>query len=238
MSYARLSTVLLGAGLTVRFFFYLLGALFFLQILIATFYFWSVREKNLDQAPSFKLTAAELARLPVKTKITTGTWAGRIEMRQYGDRHKPQTDMSIFMILPPNGPPIERYLGQEVLHVMGNAQAWITNATYDLTTRFGPAHAAELNLVADGRKKLCLGFLTRFDTPSVYFTGWYCEADGTKPSPNRLACILDGLVLDAPAAVGEADAFLRERIRRGASCNATPVTQTVDDRARSPVRRR
>jgi hypothetical protein len=46
--------------------------------------------------------------------------------------------------------------------------------------------------------------------------------------------MLDGMVLDAPLASAEADAFIRQRASRAASCSAVPVTQTTDTRTYIP----
>jgi len=99
---------------------------------------------------------------------------------------------------------------------------------HDLETRFGPVHAAETRITADGLIKPCLAFKSRFATEAVRLEGTYCEATGAKPSPHRLACILDGLVLDARLASTQADAFLRGRMAQRPYCTSTPVSQTMD----------
>jgi hypothetical protein len=104
---------------------------------------------------------------------------------------------------------------------------------YDLETRFGDVCAADMRAETDGRWKLCLSFLSRFDTPHIYLAGWYCDASGAKPSANALACALDRLVLDKPLASKEADAFVRAHMTRPTTCSATPVSQTVDTRSRT-----
>ena len=84
----------------------------------------------------------------------------------------------------------------------------------------------------DGRWKQCLTYYSRFPSESVVLAGWYCDASGTKPSADRLACLLDRLVLDASLESREADLFMREQSVRTARCSASPVSQTVDTRAR------
>jgi hypothetical protein len=91
-----------------------------------------------------------------------------------------------------------------------------------------------MQLITDGRSKPCLGFISRFDTSAVYLKGWICEANGSKPNASSLACTLNALVLDAPLASVDADRFMRERMVRGGSCAASPVSQTVDTRSRTP----
>ena len=119
-----------------------------------------------------------------------------------------------------------------------SAGAAFSNTFYDLQTRFGPARAQEFRVDADGRRKLCLAYLSRFETPAVYLKGWYCETSGAKADPYELACDLDSLVLDASLASVDADAFLRERMKRPKACSGAPVTRTTDTRPyRPPVRR-
>ena len=88
----------------------------------------------------------------------------------------------------------------------------------------------------DGRWKLCLTYYSRFASDDVVLAGWYCDASGGKPSPDRLACLLDRLVLDAPLQSRDADAFMREQAARAPRCSASPVSQTVDTRSRSWLR--
>ena len=59
----------------------------------------------------------------------------------------------------------------------------------------GPVRAREFRVNADGRTKLCLAYLSRFETTSVYLKGWTCEASGFNPGVYDLACNLDSLVL-------------------------------------------
>ena len=133
---------------------------------------------------------------------------------------------------------MRRSLGTISLGTLSSASAVYSNSYYDLQTRFGPVRAREFRVEADGRRKLCLGFLSRFDTPSIYLKGWSCEASGIKPGIYDLACNLDSLVLDQTLASAEADAFLRERMRLPKKCSGEPVTQTTDTRPARPSARR
>lgn len=141
-------------------------------------------------------------------------------------------------------PPPRFVLGRDFVREMQDirpiieARAMLTTTYYDLETRFGEVRAADLNVDADGRRKLCLAFLSRYDTPSLALKGWYCQANGARPNTQQLACILDSLTLDAPLASSEADAFVRSRMARRPLCSATPVSQTVDTRTRIPPPRR
>jgi hypothetical protein len=193
--------------------------------------------KYVDEEPAFRLASNDLARFAQKTMVLDGTWAGRMEARQYGSLHDRDTDMSIFMVVPTRAVPVERYFGQEVLDMprLRNARAMLTTRHYDMETRFGAVRAADLNVDADGRIKQCIVFMTRFETPAVYLKGWLCEASGAKPSADKLACMIDRMVLDRPMASKEAEAFLRAQAVRPASCSAVPVSQTTDTRSRSSM---
>jgi hypothetical protein len=103
---------------------------------------------------------------------------------------------------------------------------------YDLETRYGPVHAVEMRVETDGRWKQCLSYSSRFNTNAVALLGWSCDATGSKPGPDALACALDKLVLDKPLATADADVFMRERMMRPANCSATLVSQTIDVRSR------
>ena len=70
-----------------------------------------------------------------------------------------------------------------------------------MDTRFGAVRAADLNVNSDGFIKQCIVFLTRFETNAVYMKGWLCEASGAKPSADKLACMIDRMVLDKPLRV-------------------------------------
>jgi len=147
------------------------------------------------------------------------------------------------MVMPPKGAIGAREFSAEIrdLNPLRSAGATFSNTFHDLVTRFGAARAQEFHVDADGRRKLCLAYVSRFDTAAIYIKGWYCEASGAKANSYDLACDLDSLVIDAPLASAEADAFMRERMKRQRLCSAEPVTQTTDTRPypyRSPSYRR
>ena len=66
--------------------------------------------------------------------------------------------------------------------------------------------------------------------------GWYCEANGARPSFSALACIIDQLALSKPLKSKEATAFITERMKRSPRCYAEPVSQTTDTGSRRPLR--
>jgi hypothetical protein len=104
----------------------------------------------------------------------------------------------------------------------------MSNTHYDLETRFGEFRATEMRVDTDGRWKQCLSYRSRFDSPIVAITGWYCDGSGSRPSPNSLACILDKIVLEQELVSKGADNFLRERMAKPGRCSAEPVSQTTD----------
>lgn len=108
---------------------------------------------------------------------------------------------------------------------------------YDLETRFGPVRAANFQINSDGQTKLCVSYLSRFETLSLFYKGWFCEASGARPNFTKLACILDRLTLNGPLPSAPAQVFFDERIRRPARCSASPVSQTTDTRPSRPARR-
>jgi hypothetical protein len=120
------------------------------------------------------------------------------------------------------------------IKLLRNARVVYSSTHYDLDTRLGAVRATDIRVDSDGQWKQCLAFVSRFDTTSVYLMGWYCDASGAKPSATKLACTLDRLELDSPLASREADAYLRERVVRPATCSAWPVTQTIDTTPRRP----
>jgi hypothetical protein len=226
-----------GVGVAIRYSFYLFGAIVFAIMASGTLYVFNARTKFVEADTSFRLASNDLAKFPVKTLVLNGTWAGLMESRQYGNLHDRDTDMSIFMVVPSKSSAVERYFSQEVLDMptLRNSRVALTTRHYDMETRFGPVRGADLTVDTDGRIKQCIVFLTRFDTTAVYLKGWLCEASGAKPSPDRLACMIDKLTLDKPLESKEADAFLRTKMARSASCSSIPVWQTMDTRVRRGV---
>jgi hypothetical protein len=190
---------------------------------------------KVEGPPAFHLAAPHLQRLSKTTQILRHRYYGRIEVRHYGQLYDRDVDLTIGMILPPPDTPMIREFGQQLRDIrpMATARAVFGTVYYDLDTRFGPVRATEMRVESDGQWKQCLGYLSRFETLSLYITGWYCDASGAKPSPEKLACTLDRLTLDRDVDSKEANAFLRERIGRPSSCSAVPVSQTIDTRSRS-----
>lgn len=235
VSAGRVTAALTVTGALIRYSFYLVGALVFGMIGLTIMYVSSFRVKQVDERPSFHMASGQLDRLPQRSTIATGRSIGRVELLQYGRLHDRDNDFGIVMVIPTKGWPAGRDIMREMhdLQPLREVSSRVAATFYDLETRYGPVRAADLFVDADGRRKMCLAFLTRFDTETVYFKGWYCEANGTKPSPDRLACILDRLVLDKELPIKDADQFMRARAAQTASCSATPVSQTFDTRAPS-----
>jgi len=234
---SNVTTAVTGAAAVIRYSFYLFGAIVFGLIGLGTLTAWNARVVHIDVPPAFHLASPHLARLPVTGEVIGSGPFGRAEIRHYGHLYNRDVDLTIALIMPRKMTPLLRELGQQVRDIrpMRNARAMFGSTYFDIETRFGSVRATDLRVDSDGQWKQCLAFLSRFDTLSVYFTGWYCDASGAKPSAERLACMLDRLTLDKDLASKEAEAFLRERIARPGSCSATPVSQTTDTRARSRV---
>ena len=233
-----LATIVSSTGAVIRYSFYLLGAIVFGFIAFGAILVWNARTViDVNDTPAFHLASSHLQRLPTTTQVISSGIYGRAEIRQYGQLYNRDVDFTVALIMPKNGTPMTRELGQQLRDIrpMRAARASFGTIYYDLDTRFGPVRATEMRVDSDGQWKQCLGFLSRLETFSVYFTGWYCDQSGAKPSPDRLACILDKLTLDKDLSSKEATAFLRERLQRGSLCSATPVSQTTDTRPRSYI---
>ena len=223
-----------AAGIIVRYGFYLVGAITLALIAIAITTIWGWRARTIDAKPAFRIAAPELARLPVRSKVIL-SWHGRVETRHYGQIYDRDMDLTVALIMPPNDRAritIDGLPDIPDIKPLRNRRVVSNTFNYDLETRFGPLRATDVRVDTDGRWKQCLTYYSRFPSESVVLAGWYCDASGTKPSADRLACLLDRLVLDASLESREADLFMREQSVRTARCSASPVSQTVDTRAR------
>lgn len=225
---AAVSTV----GVVIRYAFYLVGALVLGLIGLVILRVSSYQVTKVDEAPSFRLGVSALERLPAQGLVATGRGIGRVEMRQYGRIHGRDQDLTVALVVPPKNGFGETDIVREVRDIpsLRAVSARFGQVHWDLDTRFGDVRAVDFLVQADGLRKQCLAFLSRFDTTAVYLKGWYCEADGSRPVADHVACLLDRLVLEKPLAAKEADDFLRARMGRGMRCSATPVTQTSDTR--------
>jgi hypothetical protein len=238
--YENVVSVIRNTGTLIRFSFYAAGLLGFglislsISRVFGTVSFYKVEAVN--EGPSFRLVDGELARLSTRTKVTSSGAAGRTETRNYGQPHDRNTNLTVTLTLTPKVQTGMSSMFAEIRNSVANAAfagSAYGSARYDLETRFGRVHAAETSITADGLIKPCLSFQSRFATEVVKLEGTYCEATGAKPSPSRLACMLDGLVLEARLASAEADAFLRGRMAQRPYCTSTPVSQTMDTQSRS-----
>jgi len=223
-----------AAGIIVRYGFYLVGAITLALIAIAITTIWGWRARTIDAKPAFRIAAPELARLPVRSKVIL-SWHGRVETRHYGQIYDRDMDLTVALIMPPNNRAtitIDGLPDIPDIKPLRNRRVVSNTFNYDLETRFGPLRATDVRVDTDGRWKQCLTYYSRFPSESIVLAGWYCDASGSKPSADRLACLLDRLVLDSPLESREADLFMREQSARTARCSASPVTQTVDTRSR------
>jgi hypothetical protein len=224
-------------GAFVRYGFYAAG-MFVLVVMLIIPFMRSDPVTRHDTPPAFRMTSPELARLPGNGSVITGRGA-RVEMRTYGSLYDRGKDFTAMLVVPPKNHPGARDFAVEIRDLTPlRSGVFMLNTFHDLQTRFGAVRASEFRINADGRHKLCLAYLSRFDTTAVYLKGWSCEASGSKPGTWDLACDLDSLVVEPTFAANEAGAFLRDRMKRPRQCSAEQVTQTTDTRPARPTTRR
>jgi hypothetical protein len=229
----NLAAAAANAGAVIRCSFYLFGALLFGVILLGINAVWGSRVQKVDARPAFYLATQYLDRLPSSSQVITGGRFGRMELIQHGAVLDRDVNLTIAMGLPPKDAILTRDSMPQLTEIsaLRRARMVFSSVYHDLDTRFGPARATEMRVDSDGQWKQCLSFASRFDTTAVYFVGWFCDASGAKPSPDRLACLLDKITLNKELTSKEADAFIREKMARGPMCAATPVSQTIDTRS-------
>lgn len=231
------------AGKVVRYSFFVAGTIAF--AVIATLL---IRVSNFFSGPSyvsskasFEINSSELKRLS-PTASSAKVYAGWQETLQYGQTYDRDTDFTLVVIMPsnPGTPPIRDY-SFEMSSLRPLLRTFYigssTSNYYDLQTRFGAVRAANFQINSDGQTKLCVSYLSRFDTDAVTLKGWMCEASGARPSVNTLACMIDRITLKGVLPTAAAQTFFEERMKRAARCSAEPVSQTTDTRPPRPPRR-
>ncbi|MDC7785789.1 hypothetical protein PQJ75_09970 [Rhodoplanes sp. TEM] len=230
---AAVSTV----GILVRYSFYLVGALVLGLIGLAILRVSSYQLTRTEDAAAFRVAVPSLDRLGTRGMVVASRGIGRVDLRQYGQVHGRDQDLTVALVLPPANWLGETDIPREIssMPVPRQVSGRFGQSFWDLETRFGEVRAVDAVFYADGLRKQCLAFLSRFTTSAVYLKGWYCEADGARPSPHHVACLLDGLVPERPLPSREADAFVRAGAARGPVCAAAPVVQTSDPRGPDPA---
>lgn len=225
----QLTAAMSMAGVFVRYAFFLFGAIVFGMIGLGFVWVWNSRVKVVEDVPSFRIADGSVARLNVSSSIIAGGMAGRVEVMQYTAGNNRGLDLTVVMAYPKPGS-IRPRLGLDLNNLAQlRATPMRTYSThYDLDTRYGAFHAVEGRMETDGRWKQCLSYNSRFTTNAVLMEGFLCDASGSKPGADALACLLDRLVIDKTLASGEAEAYLRPRLAMPASCGSRPVTQTFD----------
>jgi len=237
----HMSLVSTYAGRTVRYSFYVAGTVVFALIAIALVRVTSFfsQPSSVSTKASFQINSSELTRLS-STATAARFSAGWQEILQYGQVYDRNTDFTLVVNMPSNPTPVVRDYSSEMssLRPLLRSASMGMGATtyYDLETRFGPVRAANFQINADGRTKLCVSYLSRFDTTAVYLKGWYCEASGARPNFHTLACMLDRISLKGVLPTAAAQTFFEERMKRSARCTAEPVSQTTDTRPPRPPR--
>ncbi len=246
MSYGQNHMSIVGthAGRAVRYSFYVAGTVAFALIAVAI-----VRVSSFFSPPSsvsskasFQINTPELARLSptASSARVSGGWQNVL---QYGQVYDRNTDFTLVINMPssPDTPVVRDYSSEmsSLRPLLRTAYTGMSRATtyYDLETRFGPVRAASFQINSDGQIKLCVSYLSRFDTAAVYLKGWYCEASGARPNFHTLACMIDRLGVKGVLPTAAAQTFFEERMKRSARCSAEPVSQTTDTRPPRPPRR-
>lgn len=191
----QLSSAVSVVGIAMRYGFYAIGAVVLALIGVSIVSLWKVAPKAIDESPAFRIASSTLAGLPITGHVVSSSAFGRAEVRQYGMLHNRSTDFAIVMVMPPQGVGMGTRFVQDLreANLLRSARAVMLPNHYDLDTRFGEFRATEMRVETDGRWKQCLAFRSRLDTAAVYLTGWFCDATGTKPSADALACIIDSL---------------------------------------------
>lgn len=218
------------AGIVIRYGFYAVGTIVLGLIGIGVLSLWRMSPKPVDAPPSFRIASGEVASKPMSGHVIAGSKLGRIEVLQYGQLYNRNADLAVVLVMPPKGIGMGTQFAQDLREVnpLRVKRAVMTQTHYDIETRFGEYRATEMRIDTDGRWKQCLAFRSRFETAALYFTGWYCDGSGSKPSASSLACILDRTIIERALASSDADAFMHERMAKAPYCQATPVTQTTD----------
>lgn len=162
------------AGSVIRYGFYLVGMLVLGLIGLGVMALWKIPPKAVNAPPAFRIAAPSLEQLPVTGSVTTSSLIGRAEVRQYGRLSNRSTDLAVALVLPPKGLGMGNELVQDLRNInpLGLKRAIATQAYHDMETRIGEFRVTEMRVDGDGRWKQCLGFRSRLDTASVYFTGW------------------------------------------------------------------
>ncbi len=225
------------AGSLIRYSFYTIGAVVLGGIGLFMMWVWGHRVTTVDSPPAFTINAKAVSGLPVQSSILKVGQLGRVEIMHFGAIHNRETDLTAALFMPPNGTvPVDRLSANfHDANLLRNVRHIMTSTYHDLETRFGSIRAVEMRADIDGRWKQCLAYRSRFDHPSVYLMGWYCDGTGNKPSPHQLACTLDKLTLTRDLPSREANEFIRGRMARSANCSADSVSQTTDTSYRRGV---
>ena len=231
-----------AAGSFVRLVFYAVAIFALLFVGLVSTWIWNrlpPSRESVKVQPAFEVRTNSLASRPAVRKAEN--WPqGWTETLQYGQLHDRDVDMTVVMVVPKESyQGLTRNYASEIGSLRPIAGRFYQSNTtfYDLETRFGSIRASAFSFNADGRTKLCISYLSRFDTPAVYLKGGYCEANGARPSYSAVACVLDQLVLGRPLPSAEATSFMTERMKLPAKCSSEPVTQTTDTSPRRPLKR-
>jgi len=224
-----------GGALTRQPFYY--GLAIGLVVVLGIAAFLAHLHNRANDPAAMRFVDREIAGLATRSHLTGDATQMPGEVREYGLLSDRRMDATLIMTMPVAGRPGMRDFMQELrdLDPIKNATRATMAATYDLQTRFGSFLAAEIQSDMVGRWKDCLAFLSRFETNAIYIKGWFCDGIGDRPKAERLACALDGLVLDGALSSPAADAFMREHIARPSFCAAIGRGQDREPRLIPPA---
>lgn len=230
---SQITETLAFAGTTIRYLYMLVGIAVFA---ITASVMWRGASFLSYLTPSaatpVEITVPDLARLkPVSKAWQNGM--GTLQEVSYGRVYDRDTDFKLVVVMPSQSMQASAWNFMSELRDMReiyNARYAYPQTFYDMETRFGPIRSTHFQMEVDGRAKLCMAYVSRFETGSLTYKGWFCEANGARPNPNALACMLDRLVIKGKLPSADAQAFLDTKIRKPGHCTADPVSQTVDTR--------
>lgn len=230
---SQIGETLAYAGTTIRYLYMLVGIAMFA---ITSSIMWKGASFFSYLTPSstapVEISVPDLARLkPVSKAWQNGM--GTLEEVTYGRVYDRDTDFKLVVVMPSASmqASVWNFMSEvRDMREISSARYDYPQTFYDLETRFGPIRATHFSMEVDGRAKLCMAYVSRFETGSLVYKGWFCEANGARPNPFTLACMLDRMSIKGKLPSADAQAFLDTKIKKPGHCSADPVSQTVDTR--------
>lgn len=88
------------------------------------------------------------------------------------------------------------FLQEALSAVRVNAGARLGGPSYVFDTRYGKFNGKDVTIDDGMRQRLCIGFVSAFDTPYAILSGVYCDAAGKAAGPATVACLIDRIKFD------------------------------------------